>query len=144
MKVQRSDYLVNPRFQLSLLAWAAALALAIAGALYGVASYSFGQIAAVAHQAGMPQNHPIFLQLAELHARLDLVFVGAALTIFILLMTWGLNLSHRIAGPMHRLHQHFVRLAQGGKLQPVKFRDDDFFQEIPEAFNRYVDQTKIR
>ncbi len=120
---------------------AAALSLLVAGAIYAVMTYSFGQIAAVAHEAGMPQSHPIFVQLAELNARLDLVLMGAALTVFILLVTWGLNLSHRVAGPMHRLHQHFLGLSKGGKLQPVKFRDDDFFQEVPEAFNRFVDQA---
>ncbi len=135
---------MNPKFQLSLLGSAAVLALLIAGAMYGVASYSFTQIAAVAHQSGMPANHPIFAHLAELHARLDLVFMGSGLTIFILLMTWGLNLSHRIAGPMHRLRSHFTRMAQGGTLQPVKFRDDDFFQEVPEAFNRFVDAQATR
>lgn len=51
-----------------------------------------------------------------------------------------IKLSHRFAGPIHRLRSTIQSLAAGEKFTPMKFRDFDFWQDLAEDFNRMVEQ----
>lgn len=46
-----------------------------------------------------------------------------------------LKLSHRFAGPITRLRNALVDLKAGRSVAPLKFRDNDFWQEIATNFN---------
>ncbi len=46
-----------------------------------------------------------------------------------------LKLSHRFAGPITRLRNALVDLKHGRAVAPLKFRDNDFWQEIASNFN---------
>lgn len=46
-----------------------------------------------------------------------------------------IRLSHRFTGPMYRLRVSLETLADGLPMGPIKFRNDDFWQEIAETFN---------
>ncbi|MEO1616031.1 MAG: hypothetical protein AAFV88_09295 [Planctomycetota bacterium] len=46
-----------------------------------------------------------------------------------------LKLSHRFAGPISRLRGTLRDLKEGRSVQPLKFRDSDFWQEIAGNFN---------
>ena len=43
--------------------------------------------------------------------------------------------SHRFVGPMVRLRESMRRAAAGESVSPVRFRDDDYWQEFADAFN---------
>lgn len=43
--------------------------------------------------------------------------------------------SHRFAGPMVRLRDCMRRAAAGEEVGPLRFRDDDYWQELADAFN---------
>ena len=45
------------------------------------------------------------------------------------------RLSNRFAGPMFRLRRCMQDLADGKRVEPIHFRDGDFWQEIADAFN---------
>lgn len=47
-----------------------------------------------------------------------------------------IRLSNRFAGPMVRLRRALHDLAEGEAVQPINFRDNDFWKEIAEDFNR--------
>lgn len=57
-----------------------------------------------------------------------------------LLLTFGVGIlvSHRVAGPLFRLRSHLDEGARTGALMDVRFRSGDFFQDIPPAFNRFM------
>lgn len=46
-----------------------------------------------------------------------------------------LHLSHRFTGPMYRLRISLATLGDGLPMSPIKFRTDDFWQEVAEKFN---------
>lgn len=46
-----------------------------------------------------------------------------------------LKLSHRFAGPILRLKSALTDIKQGRSVAPLKFRDNDFWQEIATNFN---------
>jgi len=49
-----------------------------------------------------------------------------------------IRLSNRFAGPMLRLRRNMRALAQGEPVQPIAFRDGDFWKEFAEEFNGIV------
>lgn len=52
-----------------------------------------------------------------------------------------LHLSHRFTGPMYRLRVSLATLADGLPMGPIKFRTDDFWQEVAEKFNCVRDRV---
>lgn len=55
-----------------------------------------------------------------------------------------IKLSHRFAGPVHRLRMTIRSLAQGEKFKPLKFREVDFWQDLAEDFNRMVERISAQ
>lgn len=55
-----------------------------------------------------------------------------------------IKMSHRFAGPIYRLRQVILEIAQGDPPPRLKFRDFDFWQGLAEDFNRMVDQLTTR
>jgi hypothetical protein len=47
-----------------------------------------------------------------------------------------IRLSNRFVGPARRLGDSLRTLAEGGEVQPVHFRDEDFWQEMARDLNR--------
>lgn len=55
-----------------------------------------------------------------------------------------IKMSHRFAGPIYRLRQVILEIAQGDPPPRLKFRDFDFWQGLAEDFNRMVDRLSSR
>ncbi len=55
-----------------------------------------------------------------------------------------IKMSHRFVGPIYRLRQVILEIAQGDPAPRLKFRDFDFWQGLAEDFNRMVDQLTTR
>lgn len=50
-----------------------------------------------------------------------------------------LRTSHRIAGPLVRLRREMSRLADGEPVQPLAFRNEDYWHELADEFNRIAE-----
>ena len=55
-----------------------------------------------------------------------------------------IKLSHRFAGPIYRLRQTILEIADGNPPPRLKFRDFDFWQGLAEDLNRMVEQLTGR
>lgn len=68
---------------------------------------------------------------------LPMAVVGLVSAMVVLpLYLWGLvRVSHRFAGPIIRLKRVMRVAADGGPLDPIHFRDDDFWQELATSYN---------
>lgn len=55
-----------------------------------------------------------------------------------------IKMSHRFVGPIYRLRQVILEIAQGDPPPRLKFRDFDFWQGLAEDFNRMVDRLSSR
>ena len=51
-------------------------------------------------------------------------------------------LTHRMAGPIVRLRSHIRSIAEGEEVAPLKFRDGDFFRDLPPLFNEMIERVK--
>ena len=68
--------------------------------------------------------------------------VVASLLLLPIIVIDSMRLSNRFAGPMVRLRRAMRRLAEGETVQPINFRDDDFWSEFAEDFNRMLARQK--
>lgn len=64
--------------------------------------------------------------------------VFASLLLLPIVVLDSIRLSNRFAGPMMRLRRAMHRLAEGEDIQPINFRDNDFWSEFAEDFNRML------
>lgn len=69
-------------------------------------------------------------QLGEL-VLLVVIFVA----IFPAFMLDTIRFSNRFVGPIGRLRKHMIELGENGETTDIKFRDNDFWQEIAKEFN---------
>lgn len=53
-----------------------------------------------------------------------------------------ISLTHRMAGPIVRLRGHIRAIADGKDVAPLKFRDGDFFGDVPPMFNEMMDKVR--
>jgi hypothetical protein len=53
-----------------------------------------------------------------------------------------IRLSNRFVGPMLRLRRSMRQLVRGEDVEPIKFRDNDFWQDFAADFNTLLSQVK--
>jgi hypothetical protein len=85
-----------------------------------------------------------YFSLHEVAQRYGAVVVASMLLLPILLLD-VLITSNRFAGPLYRMRRSMRALANGEHVQPIVFRDGDFWHEIAAEFNAvsaYVDGLK--
>ncbi|QDV74052.1 HAMP domain-containing protein [Botrimarina mediterranea] len=73
-------------------------------------------------------------QLRSLISCLIMGLVAAAALLPVVLLDL-VKFSHRFAGPMVRLRESMRRAAAGEHVDPIRFRDGDYWQDLAEAFN---------
>lgn len=66
----------------------------------------------------------------------------AFISIFVLLL--GIVISHRIAGPLHRLNNSLLAISREEPVPQLKFRDKDEFQFLADSFNKCVNRLKCK
>jgi hypothetical protein len=76
-----------------------------------------------------------FVIAGELLHRYGPAFLASLVLLPIALMD-VIRLSNRFVGPARRLGESLHTLAEGGDIQPVHFRDNDFWQEMARDLNR--------
>lgn len=61
-------------------------------------------------------------------------------SLFPVFMYDSMKLSNRFAGPIMRLRRALREANAGGPPQPLKFRKDDFWQDMADSFNELVER----
>lgn len=137
---QKSSILINPKFQWTLIGYAAAVAALILVSVYGLFTFGFHEFVQIGTEAGLPADH-IYFQFIQMQETTFLRVIAAiALVVGIILTVGGLIISHKIAGPIYRMQKEFNRMQESNpaSLQEIQFRKGDFFPELSEAFNSLV------
>jgi hypothetical protein len=90
---------------------------------------------------GFDAQSPIYLALVTHSETVLTVVLLLSLIALVGLFVGGIYLSHKVAGPLYRLRTSIEAMEAEGALKPIKFRDGDYFQEIPILFNRMVEKV---
>ena len=73
---------------------------------------------------------------------IKLFIFTAFISIFVLFL--GIIISHRIAGPLHRLHNSLLAVSRDEPVPQLRFRDKDEFQFLADSFNKCVNLLKSK
>jgi hypothetical protein len=141
-KYKRSIILINERFQIkfSVLLLIPILIIQI---LFWLAIEIFIQnMIKRGELHHLPVGHNYYNLLAIQKNELTNILIGISLIVAFLMFIWGIYISHKIAGPFHKLEKY---LNEANSLEDVKrikleFRKNDFFLNIPTAFNQFIDR----
>src|SRR3989344_953207 len=119
---------VNPPFQLKLISYFVGLFLISTLSFYTTTYLLFWKIKETALNVGIPEGFVFYRFLLNQRSDVDSLFIGLAIFNFLLLVAVGLIVSHRIAGPIHKLKMQLSTAT----LDPedFKLRESDFFQEL--------------
>ncbi len=139
---RRKKYIINPKFQYrfilaTLIPNAASLAV-----FYLMIDLYFIKLVQDGKDLGLEENHPYFMLLRDQSLLMNKVFIIVAILTTLFFIIWGVIFSHKIAGPLFRLRAHFEESAGTLEIKKLSFRPGDFFLEIPEAYNRWLDRVQ--
>ena len=132
----KRKYLVYPQFQMTLIILNTAVTMALFGLIAYMVIRSHLYLENLVKQTRLPAQN-LFIQLLTDQLRSLLIYMFVALGIgLVTTATFTLLLSHKMAGPMIRLKLFFGQVSKSGEFpDQLKFREGDFFQELPPAIN---------
>jgi methyl-accepting chemotaxis protein len=106
------------------------------GALTGVVSWGYHlqlfDALGLGHQAGWPE-------LVAQYGRLSLLAAGVvSVTSAMFITVVAMFLFHRIVGPVYRMKQHMIAVANGEEVRALRFRDTDQLADVCDVYNRML------
>ena len=137
------QFLINGHFQIQFIASLILISIISMSIIYLANDYFFHSYMMKGEALHLPPDHPFFLMIHEQQRFMTKVFITVALSISSIALLWGLFYSHKIAGPLYRLQQYFNHAAVKNThlSHKIYFREGDFFQEVPDSINRYIDSV---
>ena len=138
---RRSIFLINKpfqfRFAIYVCSWLFALSFVYPLIIYSLFDFFVRYAAADPNgppiQALMGTRHEIMILLVLL--QVTFLFISFLISIF---------MSHRIAGPLHKLGQFFEQAKNGDLNAKLTFRERDHFKEIAIQFNEMTQAIRTR
>ncbi len=136
---KRKIYLINPEFQVSFIKYILSLLVVVTAVFYGAISLLFWTFAEKGRKLGLNPEHIFFSFLKEQRDTMDLIFLGTTILTALVIIGFGLFLSNRVAGPIHRLKLFLADYKTNKSGTPVKFREKDYFQDLAESVNEALE-----
>ncbi|MBN2453444.1 MAG: hypothetical protein JXB40_04200 [Candidatus Omnitrophica bacterium] len=91
-----------------------------------------------AEQIGIPEY--IAMTLAPVVEKIDFMLLVGIPPLFLLLLWWGIILSHRFAGPLERLEKELKEIVKDEKHgHRIVLRKNDDIRPIADSINRLLD-----
>jgi hypothetical protein len=145
LALREKKFLINDVFQIKFMISLICVSLFSMGIMYLANQYFFEIYMAKGKALNLPPDHPFYLMILEQKKFMFNVFLISSVISTAILAFWGLFYSHKIAGPLYRLHHYFIDAGIKGKVlnKKIYFRDNDFFQEIPNSINKYIESMRM-
>lgn len=139
LKSRRRNWLINPQFQIKFLAYTFGLAILCLVINYVAMAYYFEELRDRVAALGLPPGHLFYIFIDRQKFNMTMIVLGAGVAMLLIMITFGLLMSHRIAGPFYRLSREVAAMKEAQKLHQVNFRKKDFFQEVAQCFNEMAE-----
>lgn len=133
------NILINPTFQFKLLSYFVGLFVLTTASLYSTTYLFFWNMKDKGLNVGIPEGHVYYAFLINQKNDLDSLFIGLAIFNFCLLVLVGFIISHRIAGPIHKVKQF---LNDPISIEKVEMRENDFFKELGPIVTKLKDKLQ--
>jgi hypothetical protein len=96
------------------------------GSYYSTTYLFFWKMKTKGLAVGIPEGHIYYQFLENQKHDLDLFFIGLIVFNFLLLLTIGFLISHRIAGPIYKIKAYL----EGSREDVISLRKKDFFRDL--------------
>lgn len=140
----RKRLLINPPFQYSFMRYFVGIAAVTIAVFYAAKAFFFYEVQGYLKGMGFSPDHVLYDYLSRQSRLMDGIFAIAAIMEVGFLGWMGLRISHRVAGPLHRLKIEMLRTARGGEVTHLKFRDGDYFEDLAGAYNEQMEEVQKR
>lgn len=94
----------------------------------------------IAEEIAIPEF--IAIMLFPALRRINIILVIALPVVFVILWSWGMILSHRLAGPIDRLTKEMAQIAAGDYKRRIKIRKDDELKGIEDNINKILNKIE--
>ncbi len=140
-KFLRTKYLTGSRIQLRYLTLL--LVSMIVPVIFAVGCLYYLIFTVMAEQIGIPEY--IASNLVPVVNKINIILLIGLPPLFLILIAWGIILSHRFAGPMERLEKELRRISEHGEhAHRIKLRKHDDIRPIAEAINTLLERMGKR
>lgn len=133
---KRTKFIINPAFQWRFIIFMTGVALIILSISYFSNQFFFNEFDKLADQLQFPTEHPYREFLSIQKEKLHSVFATAAIITMFFMVIASAYYSHKIAGPIYRIIKSLNEITETKNKKEIIIREDDFFQELPEAINK--------
>ncbi len=133
--LNRSNILINPRFQLSIINYVALLFIFVIAVFYILNIVFYYLLKQKGVDAGLLASSEYFLFLNKVAKLITISFVFVSFISLIVIYYFGLRLSHRIAGPIYKIDMKLDEMIETNTFQEIKLRNDDYFQDTAKKIN---------
>lgn len=137
-KGRRKVLLINPAFQLRVLAFFGGISVVTILSFFAANRYFFSAFMNKGRALGLSSDHVFFQFIADQQHTMDIVTLAISISIMTFLFISGLILSHRVAGPLYKLTKHLNEIKDGKPAELISFRKNDYFQELVTAINGVI------
>ncbi len=140
---KRKTLLINREFQLSFIRHMLLLTFFVIALFYAANLYHFWNLREQGLSLGLPATHVFFKFLRQQQGTMDIIFALASVAAGITIIGYGLFLSHRVAGPLHRLKKYLRSPdAISSTYRELKFRENDYFSDVAQAVNERLKKDR--
>lgn len=116
--------------------------VAVISIFYAAVAYLFFAFEVQGQALGLAIDHPYFQFLNEQKSITDKLFGVTTAAVLLVLGSFGIVLSHRVAGPVYRVSEHLRDMAETHNYKALSFRKSDEFPELAGAVNSLVESLK--
>jgi hypothetical protein len=135
---KRKIILINPEFQLKIIATIVSFFLFIVSIFYTVNWYFFYQLRQNGIKAGIPLESEYFTFIANSSRHFGIFFFSMAFLSVFIIYYFGLRLSHRIAGPIFKINKTIDEVLKNKKTILIHLREDDYFHDHADKINELL------
>ncbi|MDD5436343.1 MAG: hypothetical protein PHX20_02250 [Candidatus Omnitrophica bacterium] len=139
VKFLRTKYLTGSRIQLHYLALL--MISIIVPLVFSIACLYYLVFKIMAEQLGIPEY--IALNLFPVIHKINMILLVGMPPLFLILILWGIVLSHRFAGPIERLQRELKKIAHSRDYSiRLRVRKGDDIKPIADGINELLDSIE--
>jgi hypothetical protein len=135
---RRKIFVINPKLQYRFLTISLALSFISIAIFYIATLFLFWRFEQTGYSVGLPAGHIFFRFITDQRNTMNLILLVAFPLITMITCYIVIKLSHQVAGPIYQMTKHLKKLNESNELSAVKFRENDYFLELQDEFNKFI------
>lgn len=139
---RRKKFIINSGLQYRFLLFSLILSFVSASLFYLATMYLFWKFEQTGYEVGLPDGHIFFRFIGNQKRFMNILLLVASPIITFVTCYTGIKFSNRVAGPIFQMTKHLKELNNSKELNEITFRENDYFMELQDEFNKFIKSLK--